>query len=143
MALIFLPPSWQIFCALWGKGAEPQLSGRRLAVLRYYGWYANRPRGVRKKLAAGSQGTDAPVAFAEREDLSLREAGPKTPKLLSTGPGSPATVLAGRIETPIATPIIVITVVRREVKVSRVAAGRFGMQGFYAAGKYGARNYLS
>jgi hypothetical protein len=47
---------------------------RRQVMTRYYGWYANRPRGVRRKLATGAQASDAPVVFAEREELSLREA---------------------------------------------------------------------
>jgi hypothetical protein len=51
-------------------------------MTRYYGWYANRTRGVRKKLAAGSQIPDAPVVLAEREDLSLREARRRWAELL-------------------------------------------------------------
>jgi hypothetical protein len=54
-------------------------------MTRYYGWYANRPRGVRKKLAgdlAGDSVLEAPVAFAEREELSLREARRRWAELL-------------------------------------------------------------
>ena len=51
-------------------------------MTRYYGWYANRPRGVRRKRAAGAQASDAPVVFAEREDLSLREARRRWAELL-------------------------------------------------------------
>jgi hypothetical protein len=50
-------------------------------MTRYYGWYANRPRGVRKKLA-GDSVLEAPVAFAEREELSLREARRRWAELL-------------------------------------------------------------
>jgi hypothetical protein len=37
---------------------------------------------VRRKLATGSQGTDAPIVFAEREDLSLSEARRRWAELL-------------------------------------------------------------
>jgi hypothetical protein len=49
-------------------------------MTRYYGWYANRPRGVRRKLAAGPEET--PIKFAEREDLKLREARRRWAELL-------------------------------------------------------------
>jgi hypothetical protein len=50
-------------------------------MTRYSGWYANRPRGTRRKLA-GDSVADAPVAFAEREELSLREAKRRWAELL-------------------------------------------------------------
>lgn len=55
---------------------------KRQVMTRYYGWYANRPRGVRRKLAADSQVSEAPIVFAEREDLSLREARRRWAELL-------------------------------------------------------------
>lgn len=36
-------------------------------MTRYYGWYANRPRGERKQLAA-EVSEPAPIPVAERED---------------------------------------------------------------------------
>lgn len=42
-------------------------------MTRYYGWYANRPRGERKQLAA-EVSEPAPIPVAEREDLTFREA---------------------------------------------------------------------
>ena len=46
---------------------------------RYYGWYANRTRGVRRRAGAGE---DRPVAFAERVVVPLREARRRWAELL-------------------------------------------------------------
>jgi hypothetical protein len=44
-------------------------------MTRYYGWYSNRVRGTRKKLAAAAGAVaEQPVVFAKREDLTLGEA---------------------------------------------------------------------
>ena len=49
-------------------------------MTRYYGWYANRPRGTRRKRtgeAAPSEAAPtkaAPIQVAERERLTLKEA---------------------------------------------------------------------
>lgn len=40
-------------------------------MTRYYGWYANRPRGERTQLAARAA-EPAPIAVAQREDLTFR-----------------------------------------------------------------------
>ena len=52
-------------------------------MTRYYGWYANRPRGTRRKTAAGpADGAAAPIAVAEREALPLGEARRRWAELL-------------------------------------------------------------
>jgi hypothetical protein len=57
---------------------------KRQVMTRYYGWYSNRVRGTRKKLAAAAavEAAEQPVAFAEREELTLREARKRWAELL-------------------------------------------------------------
>ena len=49
-------------------------------MTRYYGWYANRPRGTRRTAAADV--AIAPIHVAEREALPLREARRRWAELL-------------------------------------------------------------
>jgi hypothetical protein len=49
---------------------------------RQYGWYANRPRGIRRQAAAAADGASAPIAIAEREALPLRVARRRWAELL-------------------------------------------------------------
>ena len=47
---------------------------KRQVMTRYYGWYANRVRGTRKKLAENGSGVEPQtVEFATRQDLDHRE----------------------------------------------------------------------
>jgi hypothetical protein len=46
---------------------------KRQVLTRYYGWYANRVRGTRKKLAGEANAAEQPVAFEKREELTLGE----------------------------------------------------------------------
>jgi hypothetical protein len=57
---------------------------KRQVMTRYYGWYSNRVRGRRKKLAAAAavEAAEQPVAFAKREDLTLRESKRRWAELL-------------------------------------------------------------
>lgn len=55
---------------------------KRQVMTRYYGWYANRVRGKRKKLAGENPAAEQPIAFAKREDLKLREAQRRWAELL-------------------------------------------------------------
>jgi len=55
---------------------------KRQVMTRYYGWYANRVRGTRKKLAGEAAAAEQPIAFAKREDLTLREAKRRWAELL-------------------------------------------------------------
>ena len=41
---------------------------------RYYGWYANRPRGTRRKRSGEATAKGEPIQVAQREVLTLREA---------------------------------------------------------------------
>jgi len=43
-------------------------------MTRYYGWYASRTRGMRRRQAAGGAEIDEPVAIADPVDWSLRAA---------------------------------------------------------------------
>ena len=49
---------------------------------RYYGWYANRTRGIRRCQAVGAEDNGPPVVFAEPVDLSRREARRRWAELL-------------------------------------------------------------
>ena len=49
---------------------------------RYYGWYANRTRGIRRRQAVGAEDNGPPVVFAEPVDLSRREARRRWAELL-------------------------------------------------------------
>ncbi len=52
-------------------------------MTRYYGWYANRPRGARRKAAAGpAADAAAPIEVAAREALPLGEARRRWAELL-------------------------------------------------------------
>ncbi len=55
---------------------------KRQVMTRYYGWYANRVRGTRKKLAGEAAVAEQPIAFAKREDLTLRESKRRWAELL-------------------------------------------------------------
>ena len=55
---------------------------KRQVMTRYYGWYANRVRGTRKKLAGEAAAGEQPIVFAEREDLTLRESKRRWAELL-------------------------------------------------------------
>ena len=50
-------------------------------MTRYYGWYANRPRGTRRKASAGAR-VPVPVAVVEQAVLPLREARRRWAELL-------------------------------------------------------------
>ena len=50
-------------------------------MTRDYGWYANRPRGMRRQATAAAV-EPAPIAVAEREALPLREARRRWAELL-------------------------------------------------------------
>ena len=56
------------------------IPNKHQVMTRYYGWYANRPRGTRRKAAADV--AIAPIHVAEREALPLREARRRWAELL-------------------------------------------------------------
>ena len=43
-------------------------------MTRYYGWYASRTRGMRRRQAAGGAEIEEPVVIADPVDWSLRAA---------------------------------------------------------------------
>jgi hypothetical protein len=55
---------------------------KRQVMTRYYGWYANRVRGTRKKLAGEATAAEQPITFAKREDLTLTESKRRWAELL-------------------------------------------------------------
>jgi hypothetical protein len=55
---------------------------KRQVMTRYYGWYSNRVRGRRKKLGVEANAAEQPVAFAKREDITLRESKRRWAELL-------------------------------------------------------------
>ncbi len=57
------------------------IPNKHQVMTRYYGWYANRPRGVRRKATAADVET-ASIEVAEREALPLREARRRWAELL-------------------------------------------------------------
>ncbi len=56
------------------------IPNKHQVMTRYYGWYANRPRGARRKATADV--AVAPIDVAEREELPLREARRRWAELL-------------------------------------------------------------
>ncbi len=58
------------------------IPNKHQVMTRYYGWYANRPRGVRRK-ATAADGETASIEVAEREALPLREARRRWAELLA------------------------------------------------------------
>ncbi len=57
------------------------IPNKHQVMTRYYGWYANRLRGARRKATAADV-EPAPIAMAEREALPLREARRRWAELL-------------------------------------------------------------
>jgi len=57
-------------------------------MTRYYGCYASRTRGVRRRQAAGGTEVEEPVAITEPVDWSLRAARPSSPASSFTGPAA-------------------------------------------------------
>ena len=51
-------------------------------MTRYYGWYASRTRGVRRRQAAGGAALEEPVAITDPVDWSLRAARDRWAQLL-------------------------------------------------------------
>jgi len=59
------------------------IPNKHQVMTRYYGWYANRPRGARRKAAAApAAGAPAPIEVAEPEALPLGEARRRWAELL-------------------------------------------------------------
>ncbi len=58
------------------------IPNKHQVMTRYYGWYANRPRGARQKAAAPADGARAPTEVAERAALPLGEARRRWAELL-------------------------------------------------------------
>ncbi|MGH7612871.1 MAG: IS91 family transposase [Gemmatimonadales bacterium] len=56
------------------------IPNKHQVMTRYYGWYANRPRGTRRQ--AATETATAPIEIAEREALPLREARRRWAELL-------------------------------------------------------------
>ena len=56
------------------------IPNKHQVMTRYYGWYANRPRGMRRQ--AATEAATVPIEIAEREALPLREARRRWAELL-------------------------------------------------------------